>query len=124
VPSGLDSTTIGASLNSGAAAGFFPGAVAHAAIWNVVLAQSDIHRLASGVLPPLVARESLVAYWPLMADGLPPGHDYMQAFPLTWSGGRSVIPGPFSRPRPYLIPAAVSAGKPYHYYAQQRRQAA
>ena len=53
IPSGINSTSIGASLDSSAAATFFVGALAHAAIWNVALATSDISRLARGVLPAL-----------------------------------------------------------------------
>ena len=127
VPSGINSTSIGASLESGGTAAFFDGAIAHAAIWNVALDASAISRLARGTLPTEVARESLISYWPLLSGALPPGHDYKQAFNLTANGGFLVAPGPFARFRPYILPSetvAAGAGNPWHYYAQQRRQAA
>lgn len=59
-------------------ANFMSGAVAEAAIWNVILTDLEILLLASGVCPLLIRRSALVWYSPLLGDS--PEPDY--------SGGR------------------------------------
>jgi len=61
--------TIGA-LWTGAMANFFPGAVAHVAIWSKALTPPEVVQLALGDLPPTIRPGNLLAYWPL-AMGYP-----------------------------------------------------
>jgi len=99
VPAAIDRTAIGANRDS-TPSDFFPGAIAHAAIWNVALTSGEIRQLANGVSPWFVRREGLVAYWPLVQSGLPPGHDVSLTYPLTHSTQNyNVVAGPFANPR-------------------------
>jgi hypothetical protein len=65
-PANIDVTEFGRVTN--VAGGYFNGRVFWGAIWDVVLDDSDILRLAQGVEPTLVRRDALVFYSPLMAD--------------------------------------------------------
>lgn len=65
---GIQNTTqplcIGDDAGAGATAPFH-GRIAHAAIWSVALADTELVALGAGILPPHVRPESLQAYWPL-----------------------------------------------------------
>jgi hypothetical protein len=102
-PAGLNHTTVGQKATGAGTIQVFQGGIAHAAIWNIALANSDIMALYQGTLPPLVRGDALVAYWPLMFNGpLPIGDDYKQAHNLTLISGQAPPVGPFPGPLPYL----------------------
>jgi hypothetical protein len=81
VKSAINSTTITFSTNinrlrvgcqnttGGALATFFNGRVAEAAIWNIVLADGEISRLAQGINPRTMRPANLAGYWPLYGEG-------------------------------------------------------
>lgn len=60
-------TSIGA-LVRGSVAQPFPGRLAEAGIWSVVLTQGEINMLAAGVSPLLVRRAALVGHWPIIGS--------------------------------------------------------
>lgn len=64
IPASLDRTNIGC-LTSSTRTSFFGGIIAHAGVWNVVLDDSEITLLASGVMPPHIRPNSLQSYTPI-----------------------------------------------------------
>ena len=66
-PANLDAVRIAGRIDDGSLQPY-SGAIAHAAIWNAALSDSEVALLASGVSPLLVRRDALVAYWPLLGD--------------------------------------------------------
>jgi hypothetical protein len=60
-PSGMNRTTINA-WNGGSNVGI-AGNIAHAAIWNVALADAEVLELAGGLIPTRIRPQSIIAYW-------------------------------------------------------------
>lgn len=60
-PSGMNRTSINA-WNGGANVGI-AGNIAHAAIWNVALADAEVLELANGIIPTRIRPQSLISYW-------------------------------------------------------------
>lgn len=50
----------------------FEGSIAHCACWTVQLSEAEDDMLAQGLLPPLVATESLLNYWPIWGESAEP----------------------------------------------------
>ncbi|MHC4316732.1 MAG: LamG domain-containing protein, partial [Planctomycetota bacterium] len=63
------------------------GKIAHGFIYNVVLTDAEILRLANGALPTEIRPESLVAYWPLIDNDkdIIGGYDMTPENSPTWS---------------------------------------
>jgi hypothetical protein len=66
-PSGMNRTTIGAQRDSGAS--LFDGRIAEVGVWAAVLTNDQILGLSLGYAPPVVRRENLVFYAPLVRAG-------------------------------------------------------
>lgn len=67
-PSGCNRTSVGVGDGSAAASPFAPsgvGYIADFAIWGATLTDSEVAKLASGVSPLWVRRQSLLGFWPL-----------------------------------------------------------
>jgi len=64
----LDRTRVGCRCSSGSLAGFFPGSIAEAAIWNVALSDAEVALLAKGLCPLLMRPQNIVFYMPLIRD--------------------------------------------------------
>jgi hypothetical protein len=64
-PTGLDTTSIGRVLVSGAGTNYMSGRIAEVGIWDVALDAAEVAALGKGVAPPLIRPQSLIAYWPL-----------------------------------------------------------
>ena len=62
------------------------GAIADAAIWNIVLTDDDVATLAKGVSPRLVRPDRLVAYWPVIGNLSPEPDRWKNRFDLTIAG--------------------------------------
>ena len=60
-PTGMNRTSINA-WNGGASVGI-AGNIAHAAIWNVALADAEVLELADGLIPTRIRPQSLISYW-------------------------------------------------------------
>lgn len=67
--SNLNYMTIGQWAVS--ATGYFTGQIAHAAIWSVALADTEIAVLGAGLAPIRVRPASLSAYWSLSGKDSP-----------------------------------------------------
>lgn len=78
------------------------GSVADVAIWNSVLAPSDMTSLAAGVSPLFIAPGSLLAYWPLLGTNSPE-IDFIGGLPFIMTGQMGVVPGPQNIVNPYQI---------------------
>lgn len=63
-PTGADRMAIG-QIRDSSPSSAFSGDIAHMAIWDVALSDSEIATLSFGVSPLRVHRDSLVAYWPV-----------------------------------------------------------
>lgn len=87
----LDRTDIGGFNNGGSVGGAWPGYLAEAAIWNVVLTAAEVAILAKGYSPLLVRPESLRAYWPLIRDT---DDDIVGGFSMTAVNGPTVAAHP------------------------------
>ena len=66
-PLGIDSVSIGATYDSSPGS-YTSGSIAHAAIWNVALTDSEVAALAAGADPRTIRPQNLVSYWPLVRD--------------------------------------------------------
>ena len=60
-PAGMNRTSINA-WNGGANVGI-AGNIAHAAIWNVALADAEVLELSNGLIPTRIRPQSLISYW-------------------------------------------------------------
>jgi len=67
-PSPINNVMIGGRELAGPT-GLFPGKVAHVAIWNVALSDSEAAQLAAGANPLTIQAANLVAYWPMVENG-------------------------------------------------------
>jgi len=68
IPVNLDTTTIGARLNSGSVTNYHSGMLAEVAIYNTALTDDEAAILAKGVSPLAVRPGNLVFYVPLVRD--------------------------------------------------------
>jgi hypothetical protein len=64
-PTGMDNVNIGTRWYS-TLAGYFPGLISEAAIWNVALTQAEITSLSKGFKPTRIRPQNLVFYAPLV----------------------------------------------------------
>jgi hypothetical protein len=96
-PSGTDRTAIGMSRDSSPSRET-SGNIAHVAVWDAVLSDSEIASLAAGVSPLRIRRGSLIAYWPL--NGQSPEIDVVGSLNLTLFGPPTVD---FEPPVPFSI---------------------
>lgn len=65
-PSGVDTTTIGATgIGASAYGQYLDGMVAESGIWSAALTDAEIAALAKGYTPLEIRPDALVAYWPL-----------------------------------------------------------
>ena len=100
-PSGADRTAIGMARDS-TPSRETSGNIAHVAVWDVVLSDSEIATLAEGISPLRVRRGSLIAYWPV--NGVhSPEIDIVGGLSLTINGTPSQD---FEPPIPHSIVAA------------------
>ncbi|MHC4757475.1 MAG: LamG domain-containing protein, partial [Planctomycetota bacterium] len=85
--SGIDGLDIGRLRDSTSPFNYMSGKIAHAFVYNVVLTDAEVARLAAGALPTEIRPEALVAYWPLTDnDGDPIGGYAMTPYNSpTWS---------------------------------------
>lgn len=81
---------------------FFAGAIADVAIWNIVLASSQISQLATGVRPVQASPGGLIGWWPL-GGTLSPEPD------MSGNGNNGVLTGTtFTPDPPQLVPLPPS----------------
>lgn len=66
-PSGIDSTTIGASRGN-SQSDQYAGSVSEVGIWSVALGQEAAEALADGVSPALIQPADLTHHWPLLGS--------------------------------------------------------
>ena len=66
-PASLSQLALG-RRQAAAPSAYLSGSIAEAAIYNVVLSDSEIAALASGFSPLLIRPQSIVAYWPLVRN--------------------------------------------------------
>jgi len=63
-PTGLSATAIG-RLTRSTPSNYMNGDIACPAVWDAALTDDEVAALATGIWPPLIRPESLVAFWPL-----------------------------------------------------------
>lgn len=85
IPANLDNTVIGALVRSTIFASGANFSIAHVAMWNKVLTDSQITAVGRGVNPLDLIGGGLVAYWPLLGD-----HDPEISLDATGSASHSM----------------------------------
>lgn len=77
-PTGMDTLTVGGHYSSGVMGAFINADLAHAAVWNVALADAECVALSKGVNPTSIHVLNLQAYYPLY--GLDPSFNLTDFF--------------------------------------------
>ena len=80
-------TLFGCSVDDGSSP--FLGKIAHPAIWNVALTPAEVAKLAAGVSPLMVRRESLIRYIPRFGSNLPELDVVSGGLASAWIGSTS-----------------------------------